>query len=450
MGTAATLAARWLGGEAVSGHLPRGGADNGPAARCHRMGAGRRAGTASRGGGPRGSVFGSGGASEAAGPSVRAVPLHSSAPRFRRPELASRPPGPGGLVEGTGTRACLFLDWLVRREWTLWTPHARAHCAGASPGGPVSLLSDNSHPKQDMSPKKDGLNNGDISVDFGQLKLDGKECSSDHEVSEDWFDAKESVTGVDSSGVEENQIDLDRQNPKFTVAEMKNIQPLQRNQGFLVHVGALCPSVSEADLRTYFQKYQVSEIAIYDSSTNYRYASLAFKKNHDAKMAVEEMNGIEINGKSVNVRLVKTHGECTSPLSSKKSLNNLEKSTTKEINPASSVSALPRTRPRQMVSEQDSELSPLDRDAKKNCKQIEYAQLLPKIPIQFIPPNTLNLRSFTKIIKRLAELHPEVSRDRIIDALQEVRMNHKGFLSGLSISTIVEMTSSVLKNSASH
>lgn len=37
-------------------------------------------------------------------------------------------------------------------------------------------------------------------------------------------------------------------------------------------------------------------------------------------------------------------------------------------------------------------------------------------------------------------------RDHIIDALQEVRINHKGFLNGLSINTIVEMTSCVLKN----
>ncbi|XP_013363476.1 PREDICTED: RNA-binding protein 44 isoform X2 [Chinchilla lanigera] len=313
----------------------------------------------------------------------------------------------------------------------------------------VSLLSGSSHPKQDTSHKTDVLKNGGINVDFSQLKLDDKECRNDHEISEDWFDAKENMTGVDSSGTEENQINHDRRNLKFTV-EMKNYKEIQRDKGFLIHVGGLCPSVSEADLRSYFHKYHISEISICDSSTNYRYASLAFKKNHDAKMAVEEMNGIEINGKSVNVRLVKSHGECTSPFSSKKILNNLEKSTNKEISAAPSVSTLSRTRPRQMVSEQDSELSPLEQDAKKNCKQIESAQLVPKTPVQFIPANTLNLSSFTKIIKRLAELHPEVSRDDIIDALQEVRMNRKGFLNGLSISTIVEMTSSVLKNSTPH
>ncbi|XP_004427782.1 PREDICTED: RNA-binding protein 44 [Ceratotherium simum simum] len=317
----------------------------------------------------------------------------------------------------------------------------------------MSLLSDNSHPKQDTSPKEDGLKNGDIDVDFSQLKLDDKDCKNYREISEDWFDAKENLTGVDFSGIQENQIEQERGDSKLML-EMKNVEPLRRDKGYLIHVGGLCPSVSEADLRSHFQKYQVSEISIYDSSTNYRYASLAFKKNSDAKMAVKEMNGIEINGKSVNVRLVKTPGEYTSPLSSKNgnrvSLNNLEKSTSKEITSASSISRLPRTRPRQLGSEQDSEFFPFDqKGVKKNCKQIESTKLLPDMPSQFIPPNTLNLSSFTKIMKRLAELHPEVSRDHIIDALQEVRINHKGFLNGLSINTIVEMTSSVLKKSAS-
>uniref|UniRef100_A0A8C9DBA7 RNA binding motif protein 44 n=1 Tax=Panthera leo TaxID=9689 RepID=A0A8C9DBA7_PANLE len=247
-------------------------------------------------------------------------------------------------------------------------------------------------------------------------------------------------SGADSELDNQSTCDVDVPSRlKKTPSQMKNTEPLRKEKGYLIHVGGLCPSVSEADLRSHFRKYQVSEIAIYDS-TNYRYASLAFKKSIDAKMAVKEMNGIEINGKSVNVRLVKTPGEYTSSLSYK---NGMERSTSKEISSASSVSRLPRTRPRQLGSEQDSE------GVKKNCKQIESPKLLPDTPIRFIPPNTLNLRSFTKIMKRLAELHPEVSRDHIIDALQEVRVNHKGFLNGLSINTIVEMTSSVLKNSDS-
>ncbi|XP_032494208.1 RNA-binding protein 44 [Phocoena sinus] len=318
----------------------------------------------------------------------------------------------------------------------------------------MSLLPDNSHPKQDTSPKEDGLKNGDVDIDFSQLKLDDKDSTNYREISEDWFDAKENVTGADFSGIQENQIVQDKEDPKFTL-EMKNVEPLRRDKGYLIHVGGLCPSVSEADLRSHFQKYEISDISIYDSSPNYRYASLALKKNHNAKLAVKEMNGTEINGKSVNVRLVKTPGEYTSPLSSKNgnkvSFSNLEKNISKEVNSTSSVSRLPRTRPRQQLgSEQDSEFFAFDqKGVKKNCKQIGSTKLLPDAPFQFVPPNTLNLRSFTKIMERLAELHPKAGRDHIRNALQEVRMHHKGSLSGLSVNAIVRMTSSVLENSAS-
>ncbi|XP_065736265.1 RNA-binding protein 44 [Phocoena phocoena] len=318
----------------------------------------------------------------------------------------------------------------------------------------MSLLPDNSHPKQDTSPKEDGLKNGDVDIDFSQLKLDDKDSTNYREISEDWFDAKENVTGADFSGIQENQIVQDKEDPKFTL-EMKNVEPLRRDKGYLIHVGGLCPSVSEADLRSHFQKYEISDISIYDSSPNYRYASLALKKNHNAKLAVKEMNGTEINGKSVNVRLVKTPGEYTSPLSSKNgnkvSFSNLEKNISKEVNSTSSVSRLPRTRPRQQLgSEQDSEFFAFDqKGVKKNCKQIGSTKLLPDAPFQFVPPNTSNLRSFTKIMERLAELHPKAGRDHIRNALQEVRMHHKGSLSGLSVNAIVRMTSSVLENSAS-
>ncbi|NXF54739.1 RBM44 protein, partial [Oceanites oceanicus] len=62
----------------------------------------------------------------------------------------------------------------------------------------------------------------------------------------------------------------------------------------------------------------------------------------------------------------------------------------------------------------------------------------------FISPNTLNLSSFTKLMKKLKEIHPEASRDKIVDALLEVRTNNKGILSGLSINSIVERTSIIL------
>ncbi|NWW77532.1 RBM44 protein, partial [Climacteris rufus] len=62
----------------------------------------------------------------------------------------------------------------------------------------------------------------------------------------------------------------------------------------------------------------------------------------------------------------------------------------------------------------------------------------------FFSPYALNLSSFSKLLRRLQERHPEANRDRILEALQEVRRNHKGVLSGLSVSAIEEESSATL------
>ncbi|NXS12982.1 RBM44 protein, partial [Neodrepanis coruscans] len=62
----------------------------------------------------------------------------------------------------------------------------------------------------------------------------------------------------------------------------------------------------------------------------------------------------------------------------------------------------------------------------------------------FESPYALNLSSLTKLIKRLQARNPEASRDKIVEALQQVRANNKGMLCGLAISTIEERTSVLL------
>ncbi|NWR42314.1 RBM44 protein, partial [Regulus satrapa] len=62
----------------------------------------------------------------------------------------------------------------------------------------------------------------------------------------------------------------------------------------------------------------------------------------------------------------------------------------------------------------------------------------------FVSPYALNLSSFTKLIKRLQERHPEFSRDEIAEAVQVVRKMNKGVLSGLAISSIEEKASAIL------
>ncbi|NWI87601.1 RBM44 protein, partial [Pitta sordida] len=62
----------------------------------------------------------------------------------------------------------------------------------------------------------------------------------------------------------------------------------------------------------------------------------------------------------------------------------------------------------------------------------------------FQSPYALNLSSFGKLVKRLQARHPEARRDKIFEAILQVRENNKGVLCGLSISTIEERASAIL------
>lgn len=41
------------------------------------------------------------------------------------------------------------------------------------------------------------------------------DCKNYREVSEDWFDAKENLTGADFSGIQENRIEQDKGDPVY-------------------------------------------------------------------------------------------------------------------------------------------------------------------------------------------------------------------------------------------
>ncbi|KFP69310.1 RNA-binding protein 44, partial [Acanthisitta chloris] len=62
----------------------------------------------------------------------------------------------------------------------------------------------------------------------------------------------------------------------------------------------------------------------------------------------------------------------------------------------------------------------------------------------FISPYALNLGNYTKLVKRLQERRPEVSRDDVVEAVREVRRNNEGVLNNLSISSIEERVSVIL------
>uniref|UniRef100_A0A8C6ZIY9 RNA binding motif protein 44 n=1 Tax=Nothoprocta perdicaria TaxID=30464 RepID=A0A8C6ZIY9_NOTPE len=248
-----------------------------------------------------------------------------------------------------------------------------------------------------------------------------QECRKNEEINEYWFDAKENLPATDFSATFDEKQE-----------EKQDTDSLRGDEVFFVLVGGLSSSVSEGDLRSYFQKYQVNNILIYMDSADYRYAFLCFNDANKAKLAVEEMNGKEIKGKTVSVELVKN--------ASGNRASVFQSLLTKFWYEIQSINT--------QNSGQDKTF-PLASNSVKNSMQKTSALYFSDSLDTFIPPNTLNLSSFTKLMKKLQEIHPETSREKIIDALLQVRTNNKGILSGLSINSIVKRTSLILRKSMS-
>ncbi|XP_031460409.1 RNA-binding protein 44-like isoform X2 [Phasianus colchicus] len=257
------------------------------------------------------------------------------------------------------------------------------------------------------------------------------------------------------------------------------------NECSFVCVGGLSSSVSEGDLRLHFQKYQISVLLLCADSDNHRCAVLGFRDTSAAKLAVEEMNRTKIKGKPISVGLVnnpsenrssasrilgkKLWGEALSVASSASSDQNetLPSASGSVGAPGTSsasqkVPLMPRASSPTPCSTQVPSEAKCPKSSAEDSVHFLFAvnqkdtgeNSLPKAPAAplssnsleaFMSPNSLNLSSFAKLMKKLKDIHPEASRDKIVDALLKVRKNNNGVLSGLSISSIMQRTSEILR-----
>ncbi|XP_075463393.1 RNA-binding protein 44 isoform X3 [Ascaphus truei] len=140
-----------------------------------------------------------------------------------------------------------------------------------------------------------------------------EEFSKVAEVSDDWFDAKENLTVACPRGMPQGQMDKTRDcqppgmSQRLVSAEANQSDSLadERRGGFYIHVGNLPYSITEVELNSHFQKYQVSEVFLQALSVKSSYAVLTVKSTAQAQAAVMEMNGKEIGGRAIKVRSIK-------------------------------------------------------------------------------------------------------------------------------------------------
>ncbi|XP_075611898.1 RNA-binding protein 44 [Balearica regulorum gibbericeps] len=332
-------------------------------------------------------------------------------------------------------------------------------------------LTDGGQPSDSASSKTFEEQHKDQDVERG--------CVKNEEGNEYWFDAEEDLTVADFSVISE---ETKKQQEKQDTVDLREVKITESgNESSFIHVGGLSSSVSEGDLRSHFQKYQISDTLTSVDSSNCR-------DTNKAKLAVKEINEKKIKGKPASVKRVNTSSENKSLVSQvhtdklwheiqpvdNSQRNDQEKTFTSASNSMKAPDAtcasekmhlLPITASKISCSTQvPSETKCLapksatedsvhyflgvnQKDIGENFVQKTSAPFSTNSYDAFISPNTLNLSSFTKLLKNLQEIHPEASRDKIVDALLEVRKNNKGILSGLSISSIVERTSVVLRKS---
>ncbi|XP_010288101.1 PREDICTED: RNA-binding protein 44, partial [Phaethon lepturus] len=339
-------------------------------------------------------------------------------------------------------------------------------------------LTDGGQPSDSTFSKTFGEQHKDQDVEHG--------CVKNEEGNEYWFDAKEDLTVADFSVLAE---ETKKQQEKQDTVDLREAKIMESgNECSFIRVGGLSSSVSEDDLRSHFQKYQISDILISVDSCNCRYAFLSFEETNKAKLAVEEMNKKKIKGKPVSVELVKNSSENKSLVSQiltsklwhenqpvdNSQRNDQDKTLTSASNSVKAPDATSASEKMHLLPITSSKIScstkvPSEtkgpglksstedsvhfllrvhqKETGENFQQKTSAPFSTDSYDAFISPNTLNLSSFTKLMKKLQEIHPEASRDKIVDALLEVRKNNKGILSGLSINSIVERTSVILRKS---
>ncbi|XP_055007454.1 RNA-binding protein 44 isoform X2 [Boleophthalmus pectinirostris] len=224
---------------------------------------------------------------------------------------------------------------------------------------------------------------------------------------EAWFDAEEDL----SSGRSEVQLKEDEDLAARTMDKPKVV-----NAGLCV--SGLPTNVTENDVRILFQKYRVSEIHI--SSLKELSVAIVIVETQQSEAAMRELNGLKIKGHTLQVERInpsrsEDQGQSFTCTSKAESSNNLSKN--QNQSPASS------------------------------SLQKKVVCVSPTAQGTFVPQHYGTMGSFDILMSELTQRHPSVSRQRIVDALLELRAKYRGVLSGLPLRTIRDMTSDLLTSS---
>ncbi|XP_058888550.1 RNA-binding protein 44 isoform X2 [Acipenser ruthenus] len=288
----------------------------------------------------------------------------------------------------------------------------------------------------------------------------GSDCKKqrmkkDHDFTEDWFDAEENLRTdgqiddvLDNTGVT-RQTAGGICGSKSTEAvnedwglKCENSAEREKQPDHYLCVRDLSVTVTEKDLMRLFQKYQATDVWITNTANHLRLAIVTVCGTSCAEKARKEMNGKQIHGRAIKVDPIRQPGVGWQNASKHCSYTpapvqewRAESCDGKQLRVSSQTGPL---------IHQTGPVAP-PKVFKRNYEKLQCVQDTPTASGTFLTQHYAGLSSFDKLMDRLMKLHPEAGRQKIVEALIELRAEKKGFLSGLPLKTIVEMTSAVLK-----
>ncbi|CAK6967641.1 RNA-binding protein 44 [Scomber scombrus] len=240
-------------------------------------------------------------------------------------------------------------------------------------------------------------------------------------MSEAWFDAEEDLEHAAAAQIGEESKD---KRDESTSEETKN--------------SILCvnlPSnVTESEVMQWFEKYQASEVSISTLNNDLRVAIVMVA---NAEGAVTDLNGYIMQGHTLNVGLINratagSQSQASTSICGPESSQDTTKPPTSKTDSSSTHRQL-ITQPPLSSSLNNRKVVCISPTAKGTC----------------VPQHYGTMGSFDTLMAQLTQLHPDIGRQRIVDALIELRTKHQGVLSGLPLRTIREMTSELLTRPAS-
>ncbi|XP_051260807.1 RNA-binding protein 44 isoform X2 [Dicentrarchus labrax] len=260
----------------------------------------------------------------------------------------------------------------------------------------------------------------------------GKELNT----SEAWYDAEEDLDPAGPAVAAETG-----QDPAVITKGNTNESASEEAKSSVLCVSNLPSNVTElcvcqSDVMLWLEKYHASDVSISTLKNDLRVAIVMTSGPQSAEATVRELNGCSMQGHILHVEHINrgiggSHSQASASVSGPESSEDATKPQTSTADSISTESLV--TQPPLSSSIKNRKVVCISPTAKGTC----------------VPQHYGTMGSFDTLMAELIQRHPDAERQRIVDALMELKAKHQGVLSGLPLRTIRDMTSELLTRPAS-